>query len=44
MKQFIVSVPNPYLGGGSRGMNRVAPKGEPTNTTFFAYAEQWGNL
>ena len=44
MKQFIVSVPNPYLGGGSRGLNRVAPKGEPTNTTFFAYAEGYDDV
>lgn len=40
MKQFIVTVPNPYKGEGSRGVaSRIAPQGEPSVTTLMAYAE-----
>lgn len=40
MKQFIISIPNPFTGEGSRGVkNRVAPQGEPSVTTLMAYAE-----
>jgi len=40
MKQFIVTVPNPYKGEGSRGVSsRIAPQGKPSVTTLMAYAE-----
>ena len=40
MKQFIITIPNPFTGEGSRGVkNRVAPQGEPSVTTLMAYAE-----
>jgi len=40
MKQFIITIPNPLSGEGSRGVeNRVAPQGETSVTTLMAYAE-----
>jgi hypothetical protein len=38
MKQFIVTIPNPMTGNGARGLNRVAPAGEPSVSTFAVYA------
>lgn len=38
MQQFIITSPNPYKGEGSKGLDRVAPEGEPTVNTWVAYA------
>lgn len=38
MKQFIVTIPNPMTGNGARGLNRVAPAGEPSVSTFVVFA------
>ncbi len=41
MKVFSVTVPNPYIGEGSKNADRVAPAGEPQLSYFTVFAKDF---
>ena len=41
MKVFSVTVPNPYIGEGSKNADRTAPAGETTLSYFTVFAKDF---